>query len=126
MRVNPPNARFWVWINGDWVKLTLKPSRQLSWHASRPTDEGYSYESETWSHEGDRVTRESACGGSDCDGPIHWDNTSECMLPELQYHPPEFPGPDDGPDFIEIPVPRPNWQRVSASQRDVYAETMGY
>lgn len=34
------NARFWVWHNDDYVKLTLSPGESISTFQSESTEEG--------------------------------------------------------------------------------------
>lgn len=34
------NIRFWEFINGDHVKLTLQPGQRLAWDQFERTDEG--------------------------------------------------------------------------------------
>lgn len=122
--VGLPNARFWTWENGGWVKLTIKPGQTLRWSDARQTDEGHCWEACEWEHCGDYVECRYSCGGSDCDGPMEQYTDLECPLSELQARPPEPAAPEWGTE--EIPVPRPEWRKVSASQRDYYAEAMGY
>ena len=66
------NARFWIWANGDYVKLTLKPGQHLSWSRGGPTEEGWSESGETWtlSRDGLAVAREWFSDGVDCDGRL--------------------------------------------------------
>lgn len=105
------NARFWIWWNDDWVKLTLEPNTTLQLYDAHETDEGYSFQSEFFEHDGDTLIRESTSGGRDCDGPIEYHDVSECHLSTL--------------DTCAEPQ-CPPWQRVKAWQRDTYAEQMGY
>lgn len=50
------NARFWIWLNGSWVKLTLQPGEIQRWHKYSRDEEGFSCESYQWTHEGPHVT----------------------------------------------------------------------
>ena len=36
-----PNARFWQWINGGPVKITLRPGQTITHYVGGSTDEGY-------------------------------------------------------------------------------------
>ena len=108
------NARFWAHVNDGYVKITLEPGQRLSWGESHPTDEGFSYQSESWTFEGETITRESASGGRDCDGRIDYYRDSECSvycLAARQYEDGEF---------------TPEWVDTGSSQRDEYAEAIGY
>lgn len=64
------NARFWVYWNYDWVKLTLAPGQVLQLYDGGSTEEGYWFLEELFEHDGDTVVRTTRSGGSDCDGPI--------------------------------------------------------
>lgn len=116
------NARFWQWYNGGWVKITLRPHQSLAVSYGGPTDEGYCYCWERWTHEGDRVVREFGEQARDCDGRVdrHWEG--ECLLGDLAavdqfalYEQREDAG-----------IFRPEWDRISDGQRDYSAEAMGY
>lgn len=116
------NARFWIWHNQSWVKLTLQPHETLEILEGGYTDEGYSHECTTYTHDGDGVSREYTCNACDCDGPISNQTDSYCSLEDLRavdmmeyYNCPENEG-----------IFRPEWERTYAGQRDVYAEAMGY
>ena len=50
------NARFWIWWNGDWVKITLRPGQSIAMRCGGATDEGFNVESSGYEHDGDRVT----------------------------------------------------------------------
>jgi hypothetical protein len=113
-----PNARLWFWWNG-WVKLTIRPEKSLQFGECHATDEGHSYCSEVLHHEGWRVVREHASGGSDCDGPIDHESVSVCLYSDLRSI------PADSDEYGENP-PRANWVTLSRCQRDHYAEAMGY
>ena len=58
----PPNARFWTFYHGSFVKLTLRFGQSRAFGFSAPDDEGYGYESELFTYQ--RDDRESA------DGPL--------------------------------------------------------
>lgn len=124
--VHQPNARFWTWENGGWVKLTLKPGQTLRYCKGAPDEEGWWWFGQEFEYDTDEcviVSRYSSAA-CDCDGPIERYSESECPLSDLQARPPEPADPEWGTE--EIPVPRPEWRKVSASQRDYYAEAMGY
>jgi hypothetical protein len=116
------NARFWTWWNGGWVKLTLRPGQRLVLHAFRRTDEGYSEQHEEYKHEGSAVRCEQYDSGRDCDGYTEHYSEHHCRLDQLQ----------DDSAFERWSVPEnegiytPAWQKLSAGQRDEYAELAGY
>jgi len=115
-----------VWENDGWIKLTLKPGQTLRWAKGGKCDEGFSIDYNEYEYDADdgvvlsRFTNES----QDCDGRHSYYGDAECPISELQARPPEPADPEWGTE--EIPVPRPEWRKVSASQRDYYAEAMGY
>lgn len=124
--VGLPNARFWTWENDGWVKLTLKPGQTLRYCSGSPDDEGWWWSGQEFEYDADEgvVISRYTSERSDCDGRHSSYSDCECPLSDLQARPPEPADPEWGAD--EIPVPRPEWRKVSASQRDYYAEAMGY
>lgn len=125
------NARFWTWHNDGWVKLTLRPGQSLTHHVGGRTDEGWFSEATTWMHAVSEIVRENDSSGCDCDGPLyrHW--RDRCCLDELAVvshvkQSDDFERYPDGwmPDYA-APL-TPAWESVSSSQRDVYAEAVGY
>jgi hypothetical protein len=110
------SARFWVWWNDGWIKLTLgNRRRSVSFGYRGFTEEGSVEVSLRYKLEGDFVTREYYRWESDCDGPHEHHEEARCHIMALHYN----CMPDDG-------ILSPNWRKVSRSQRDHYAETMGY
>jgi len=108
------NARFWAYINGSNVKITIEPGRSLHRYVAYPHDEGWSSLYERWTHEGDKVVREIYTDGRDCDGRFQSSRTMHCML-------------DDLADIHEISGENyPAWTTDGSSQRDYAAESMGY
>lgn len=115
------NARFWVYIHCP-VKLTLRPGQKLGHSYGGPCEEGWFRVAETWEHTGDGVFKESTSDGRDCDGRLTQYFDSFAPLDQLRVREPyrmEGEPPSEG-------VLWPNWERVSASQRDEYAEMAGY
>lgn len=126
-RVAQPNARFWVWRNDGWVKLTLKAGQSLSWGKNERTDEGHSWESDRWAHVGAGVLNEWANGGSDCDGPISRAGASSCRLGDLQTNTPPA-AQLEASDYHEAKaILRPDWRKVGEVEVcDVFAQAAGY
>lgn len=108
------NARFWQFLNGDFVKMTLAPDRELTWTEAYATDEGFHRETITWTHEGDHVEIEVHTRSSDCDGPLTTHDEGFCTLDQLATW-----QTDDG-------MMLPTWQWGKSWQRDAFAEAMGY
>ncbi len=109
------NARFWIWWNDGWCKLTLRPGQSVTMYTGKPTDEGFSCEAQTYEYDGETVASEINTWGADCDGRHEWHGESSCTLEGLHG----IEGDEYGPD-------RPDWQRGRSSQRDQYAELAGY
>ena len=108
----PPNARFWIWENDGWIKLTIRPSQTLKWWCGSDTEEGWSAHGCEWHLCGPHVYAYAWTDGVDCDGRLSAQAEFVCPVSELLYE-------GDSPEA-------PNWERESASQRDYAAEAMGY
>lgn len=125
-------ARFWTWINSDWVKISLKPEQSLSWGRSERTDEGWSAEGVTWEHDGTGVCQESWTRGKDCDGVSGWSDESFCLLPCLRsVLSVDFSRWDKPAAFCldekGQPLFRPLWRDARGAEcYDQYAEAAGY
>jgi len=116
---SPPNARFWVFENDAWVKLTLRPDQRLAHHQSERHDEGFSYRHNAYHHTGAAVVCEWSNGGSDCDGRIDRSGAIICAIEELRSRPVTEP---DG-----TVVMAPMWGVHSAERvHDESAQAAGY
>lgn len=115
----PPNARFWTYERGGWVKLTLRPGQSLQLYTGGPCDEGCHFESVKWTHEGDRVTCEYHTWGKDCDGRHEYHSLRACKIGELKGM--DHTDPESG-QRLALPM----WERADESQRDCSAKAMGY
>lgn len=109
-------ARFWVYITCP-VRITLRKGQTLTHSHGGRTDEGYSWETNSWHFDGATVYAATATDARDCDGRITHDATATCPVDELDH------------GFVEQDLPfiaYPNWTPHKASQRDFSAEAMGY
>lgn len=90
---------------GSEATLRITKQNELSLFLSEPTDEGFHSECHTytWDHRGLHLTINTS--SRDCDGPHH---THLALLADRLH---------EG---------WPVWEKVRSSQRDVYAERMGY
>lgn len=113
----PRNARFWIWHNSTWVKLTLREGDEVALSSGGPTDEGYSYTMTQYSYDGEEVCWETDAIASDCDGRLDSYNVSYCSVMNLRDV--------ESYDTDEVYL-LPRWERESACQRDYAAEAMGY
>lgn len=79
------------------------------------TDEGWSAQSEGYTHDGDRVGAWIRHDSRDCDGPHSYDWDGHCMLSDLTANEADEHGPA-----------RPAWVKENSSQHDLFAEMAGY
>lgn len=118
------NMRFWEYINGDWVKITLHPG-ELLWRAvGGPTDEGWFSKENRLFWDGETLTHEWASSGQDCDGRM--DRSGEEYATDLREHKVVSYDPSKGVDDVKFIGPVPDWTERKTSQRDHSAEAMGY
>lgn len=108
------NLKFWEYVNGSPVRLTLRPGQTLHWSKGGPDSEGWGRESICWKHTGTGVYTESFVEGRDCDGySSRWADS---------FCPPE--GLTSGASFDGVTFPR--WEDSTVECRDEYAEAAGY
>lgn len=112
------NARFWIYHNNDFIKVTLRQGQALSFGKSERTDEGWRAYGETLTFLGDVVTRSCGSDETDCDGRHSWDCELECPLSDLRGHTHHH---EDGSLYLT-----PLWQITNDQHRDHRAEAMGY
>ncbi len=129
-----PNARFWVYVNDNPVKLTLKPGQSLHYESGGDTDEGWCFEYTDWTYtveaDGPYVTREWCQEARDCDGRIDRTTTHGCPVDGLCVicdsacieEVVEIGPTEDDALFVAYPM----WNKLECSQRDRSAEAMGY
>lgn len=122
-RQNPPNARWWTWLNGGWIKLTLKPGQRLQWGFGQTDSEGWSREYWSWEYvECDvlpRIESEFHEEAMDCDGRLDRDVSLVCPIKDLAAR--EVYDSDE-----KVTYWTPEWERMHAGQRDYSAEAAGY
>ena len=127
------NARFWEWINGSFVKITLRPGQTLRWHHGEQTEEGWASIDEEWHYNerGNEIVNRCEEDERDCDGRFQTTSKSTCDLNFLRegYQPRCLEEPDQySPVEVEAAqgVIFPKWIKRRAGQRDFEAEKMGY
>jgi hypothetical protein len=120
------NARFTAYINGDYVRLTLKPGQTLNHHEGGLTDEGYSHTHTSWSYDGLHVTRDSHNDSSDCDGRLTSSHEQSCPVGLLRAHRADYGFWSDTGECWSKGPPMPEWQHEGSDRRDYRAEAMGY
>ncbi len=114
------NVRFWAYVNGGPVKVTLKPGQKLEHNVGGPTDEGWHSESTSWEYPADEeaVYRCWCSDGRDCDGRLTRGGEDRCESGRLScgYDDPEDAG-----------VVYPAWDEVrDHGVYDEYAQASGY
>jgi hypothetical protein len=117
------NARFWEFINDDWVKVTLQPNQILAWENCSKDWEGYNLNHYRWSHEGDKVVCECTNIATDCDGRFDRFSEYECHLSQLQGR---SLTSDINRNEFELSLHLPSWVERDYQQRDYAAERMNY
>lgn len=108
------NARFMIFLNGSWVKITLRPGELLQWEKREPTEEGWRLEHQSYSFDGYIVTYTHVSDGRDCDGRLIERRELVCGLEELQGH------------ITREGWRMPLWDKRQVSIYDEYAQRMGY
>jgi len=108
------NARFWVVILDEPVKITLTPGQKLHWYKWSPDEEGWSSRYEEFEHDGERVIWRTRTDGVDCDGRLtqYWEGSAS--LDQLAV------------SDLGLGVLQPKWENEKTSQRDYQAEAAGY
>lgn len=130
------NARFWAWINGDWVKITLRPGQTLEWTTFGRHEEGWHLSAHIWEFDAiDQIVTESHyTDGTDCDGRTQTSNARHCHIERLSENGQQTRVEErwnwQSEDYVfvacrECPA-LPDWQEGESSQRDYYAESMNY
>ena len=122
----PINARFWIFWNGDYVKLTLKPDTEVTFGYSQTHDEGYCAVHETYSYDGITVDCESHSSGRDCDGRHSSTSNDHAKVSELKVNPCLRYDYNTGAMTVIPGMLRPNWQAGRTRCYDQYAEAAGY
>lgn len=112
-----------ILINDEHVKVRLREDQSLYYYQGGPTDEGwFSYTIDLSFYDG-FVYMEVNDDGADCDGPLYRNYQMRCHWTQLQAIPLSYEK-----DFSQetVTVMIPDWQELDSSQRDVFAESMGY
>jgi hypothetical protein len=129
-------ARFYIWFNDGWVKLSLRPGQVISFGFGGPTDEGWAREDWKIEYEigdrGGRLLRTMIDDGADCDGRLTRHDFSTANADPQTYSDRwaiELNNAiEDGrkADQAYRDVVTPDWQEGARSQRDYAAEAAGY
>ena len=106
--------KFWIWVEDQWQEISLdETDDEWSHSESYPTEEGWHSSSIQLTYKKGVVIKEYNSRDSDCDGPLERSSTWEW----------------DG-ETTHVSYDRehrvPDWKEVDSSQRDYFAEKMGY
>jgi hypothetical protein len=111
------NARFWHFTRKcNWVKLTVRPDKQLKIHESYYNGEGNSWECDTYYLENGCLINEWAAGGNDSDGRHRSGGTLICKLENLKA--------EKHWEIKDFYLPK--WEKEESWQRDYTAEAANY
>ena len=118
------NARFWEYVNGEWIKITVKPGQSLAWSQGGPNEEGWNMEGFRFRYIDDAIRADYWSDGRDCDGRMSDSSSFTCPISRLQVRKPnvfggEVYGPEDGSLL-------PAWDKLDSQHRDYSAEAAGY
>jgi hypothetical protein len=110
-----PRVRFWTFVNGGAVKLSLGKDESLAYWRGGPTDEGRLSVWTTWWFDGTDLHRRIERTETDCDGRVSNESHDTVPAEEVTHH------PIDGNDH-----PTPDWRNTYRQNRDYTAEAAGY
>ena len=121
------NARFWVWWNHGFVKITLRDGEHtedepFALFRGGPCDEGWSSLTELYWLDGGSVCCETIDDGRDCDGRLTDTRRFYCRPTNLKVNAPGEYTPD--PDVM-----LPQWKPAGGRSHQIYdesAQAMGY
>ena len=120
----PAIVTLWVWgvKNREYpLCLVLQPDDEWEESERHKTEEGYSERYIRIERSDNLVTMDMDTDSSDCDGPLQTGKTWTCKIENLEN------GDILTKDEVEFPEIRfPDWELEKSSQRDVFAEAMGY
>lgn len=111
------NARFWVYWNHSFVKITMSPGQSLSAYTAWSHEEGWSSESLRLEYDAEQgcIVRHWCLDGRDCDGRLTRSGTDHCSLDELaSIH------------LEDEDVCIPHWLEGDRGCFDEFAEAAGY
>jgi hypothetical protein len=106
-------ARFWTYHNGL-VRIKLNAGQTIHHSHGGATDEGYHFEANRYSFDGQIVTCEWSTDSRDCDGRETRGGEVICPISQLSAG-----HPDEG-------IRYPAWKQLDEFQRDHSAEAMNY
>lgn len=115
--------KIWVYYKEGIVKIPIS-EKKFHFGESATTDEGWSSQWKSYWREGDTIYCESMSDGVDCDGRLQqfWKGSWKIGGPVVQM----IQGWNDLGDPIFAREFGPFFETIDSSQRDYFAESMGY
>jgi len=126
------NKRIWIWINGDFVRITIPAQGSIEFWEGGLDDEGYSYTYYSYYQDRGNIVSEVRTEARDCDGRLdrYWSGVMCGERVGSSYTDNTLPRVRGGVDFFNPPTEYelliPNWEKRDCGQRDYSAEAMGY
>ncbi len=115
-------ARFWEFVNGTWVKLSIPSGVTLRHVRNTSDEEGSGYEANEWENDGQFVRNCFHMEARDCDGRVSQHGQAICHHEKLRAR---RNAPAYSPDGIGL-IGVPEWKKISSNHRDYSAEAAGY
>lgn len=114
------------YVLGKYRTIKVTDMKPFVIEHSAPTEEGYHSESHEYSFCGDSVEYVKSSSSRDCDGPLHRTKVFVCKIENLAKKP-LIRWNEQEQKYLPVPDAfEPEWEEVSSTQRDEYAEAMGY
>ena len=120
------NKRIWVYWNGTFSKITVRPQHDedtpICLYTGSDTEEGWETRREFyWLDCYGTLRSEVVDDGVDCDGRLthHWRGFVRGLAVHMPYA-------EEDRVFQGKPVLLPAWEKISAGQRDYSAKAAGY
>lgn len=121
-------ARFWVYLERGWVKLSIPHGKTLRWGSSSADEEGFHSCYHEWSYHSE-VTWYEGLSGRDCDGRYSNEKTVSAPVKDLAADPARgFIGRWNGKKWSEHweKPATPKWSRHEELCHDYSAQKAGY
>ena len=106
--------RFWTFVNGSPVKISVKPNKFCSWYKYERTEEGFSTTSISWEWRENAVEQNTAIRARDCDGPVTFEDRYLLTADRVKA------------GNLYEGIRYPEWKKMCECQQDLYAERAGY
>lgn len=120
-------ARFWDYINGSPVKISLRDGQELNHCVIEYHEEGSESQLISYSRDGNEIYKHVETWGRDCDGGYGHSSALFCFVDNLAARPARVEHSYWERDWVIGDSPAmPDWQCGDSEQYDEYAELSGY